>query len=78
MVVLLSVCLPFNKLRLALFCTMVLGFTVAILCFQPLFFLVELTIPMVLVLFPLFLLAFFLFGTLQHLVERILLRHVDD
>ena len=78
MVVLLSVCLPFNKLRLALFCTMVLGFTVAILCFQPLFYLVELTIPMVLVLFPLFLLAFFLFGTLQHLVERILLRHVDD
>lgn len=75
---LLKVCVPFNLLRSALYTLMVVGFIMAMLFFQPLFSLVDLTIPMVVVLVPLLLFAICMMSVVLHVIERIIMRNAED
>ena len=75
---LLKVCVPFNLLRSALYTLMVVGFIMAMLFFQPLFSLVDLTVPMVVVLVPLLLFAICMMSVVLHVIERIIMRNAED
>ena len=74
---LLKVCMPFNLLRTALYTLMVVGFVMAMLFFQSLFSLVDLTIPMIVVLVPLLLFAICMMSAVLHVIERIIMRNAE-
>lgn len=74
---LLKVCTPFNVLRAALYTLMVSGFILAILFFKPLFSLVDLTLPMVIILVPLLLFAVCMMSVVLHIIERIIMRNAE-
>jgi len=71
---LFKVCFPFNAIHTILFSLMCVGFLIAQIYFQPLFSLVPLTIPMILLLIPLLLCATAMMLLLSHLIDRIIMR----
>lgn len=74
---LLKVCLPFNLLRGALYVFLASGFILAMLFFRPLFSLVGLTAPMVIVLVPLLIFAVCMMSVVLHMVEKIVMRNAE-
>ncbi|WP_286167166.1 cation-translocating P-type ATPase [Clostridium sp. D33t1_170424_F3] len=74
---LLKVCLPFNLLRGALYVFLASGFILAMLFFRPLFSLVGLTAPMVIVLAPLLIFAVCMMSVVLHVVEKIVMRNAE-
>ena len=71
-IMLFKVSTPFNGLRTALFAGLLGVFLTAVLFFRGVFFLVDFTVPMVLALLPLLLLAVTLMLSLSHLVDHVL------
>lgn len=78
LMILFRVCMPFNGKHAVLFGLMSVGFLLGLAVLGPkLLELVPLTAPMILVLVPLVIAAVSTFMMLLHLVERILMRHVE-
>lgn len=71
LLMLLNVCTPLNSIRTILFCTMMAGFVVATIFFQPLFGLVAVTASMLVVLIPMMFFAVFLMSALSQLLRRL-------
>ena len=74
LLILFKVCFPFNTARAILFLTMTLSFFLALVFFPSLFDVTAPTIPMLMVLAPMFLFAASAMAAIYHLIERILLR----
>jgi cation-transporting ATPase E len=74
LLILFKVCFPFNTARLILFTTMGMFFLLALVFFPSLFEVVPLTIPMLLMLVPMFLFAASAMAVIYHLIEQIILR----
>ncbi len=70
-IMLFKVCTPFNGLRGALFGGLLAAFLGAVLFFRDFFSLTELTLPMLIALMPILLLAIVLMLTLLHLVDHV-------
>ncbi|HEX3037771.1 MAG TPA: cation-translocating P-type ATPase [Oscillospiraceae bacterium] len=77
LLILFKVCNPFNTMHAVLFLTMLVGFLVAILFFQPLFSLVSVTIPMFLVLIPMLAFSTWMMVVILHIIEKVIMRKVD-
>lgn len=75
--ILFRVCMPFNGKHIFLFVTMCIGFILAYIFFGSMFSLTALTAPMILILLPLMFASLSMFMMFLHLIERILMRHVD-
>nr|WP_319488519.1 cation-translocating P-type ATPase [uncultured Caproiciproducens sp.] len=75
---LFKVCIPFNLEHTALFSIMVSVFVAALIFFKPLFAVVGLTLPMVLVLMPMFLVATSLMTAILHMVEKVIMKKVGN
>lgn len=74
-IVLFEKCLPFNKLRIALFVTMIAGLAIGILCFRNLFSLTlftgKMTINLVII-FAICVLIFWIFRKItRHIVNKV-------
>jgi len=77
LLILLKVCTPFNAMHAALFFTMLVGFMIAILFFQPLFSLVPITIPMFLILIPMLAFTTCMMIVILHLIQKVIMKRVD-
>lgn len=77
LLVLLKVSMPFNWVRLALFCTMLGAFVVAVLCLQPLFSLAAITLPMLYCFFVLAGCAILIFMLFSFCIDKLLSRYID-
>lgn len=75
--ILFRVCMPFNGKHVFLFVTMCLGFILSYIFFGGMFSLTALTAPMILILLPLIFASISMFMMFLHLIERILMRHVE-
>lgn len=75
--ILFRVCMPFNGKHILLFATMCLGFILSYIFFGGMFSLTPLNAPMILILLPLIFASFSMFMMFLHLIERILMRHVE-
>ncbi len=71
-IMLFKVSTPFNALRTALFAGLLGAFLTVLLFFRQIFFLVDFTVPMVLILLPLLILSISVMLALSHLVDHIL------
>lgn len=74
LLILFKVCFPFHTARGILFLTMTLFFILALVFFPSLFEITVPTVPMLLMLVPMFLFATSAIAAIYHLIERILLR----
>ncbi len=77
LMILFRVCMPFNIKHVVLFSAMCIAFLLALIFFGRYFHIVALTAPMLLILIPLFCAALSMFAMFLHLIERILMRHVE-
>lgn len=77
LMILFRVCMPFNAKHVVLFSAMCLVFLFALVFFGGLFHITVLTAPMILILIPLLLATLSMFVMFLHLIERILMRHVE-
>ncbi|QAT50357.1 HAD family hydrolase [Caproiciproducens sp. NJN-50] len=74
LLILFKICFPFNTARVILFLTMAVLFVLALVFFPSLFEVTVPTIPMLLMLVPMFLFAASAMAVIYHLIERIFLR----
>ena len=77
LMILFKVCYPFTRLHIILFVSMCAVFGIALLSFPRLFEMTVVTLPMLLVLVMMILMAVFLMPALTHLFERIIFRKSD-
>lgn len=77
LLILFKVCIPFNTLHKALLITMLVGFIIAIVFFQPMFSLVPVTIPMLLVLIPMLAFSVCIMAVVLHMIENIIMRKMN-
>jgi len=75
---LFKVCMPFNTMHIVLFSLMTFIFIAALIFFKPLFAVVGLTLPMVLVLVPMLLVATSLMTAILHMIEKVIMRKIGD
>jgi ATPase, P-type (transporting), HAD superfamily, subfamily IC len=75
---LFKVCMPFNLKHAALFSVMTSAFIIALVFFQALFAVVDLTLPMVLVLVPMFLVATSLMTAILHMIEKVIMKKIGN
>ena len=75
---LFKVCMPFNGMHVVLFSLMTFIFIVALIFFKPLFAVVSLTLPMMLVLVPMLLVATSLMTSILHMIEKVIMRKIGD
>ena len=75
---LFKVCMPFNTMHVVLFSLMTFIFIVALIFFKPLFAVVSLTLPMMLVLVPMLLVATSLMTSILHMIEKVIMRKIGD
>ena len=75
---LFKVCMPFNGMHAVLFSLMAFTFIAALIFFKPLFGVVGLTLPMVLVLVPMLLVATSLMTAILHMIEKVIMRKIGD
>ncbi|WP_411677055.1 HAD-IC family P-type ATPase [Caproicibacter sp.] len=74
LLILFKVCLPFNTARAFLFASMTAAFILALVFFPAVFEVTAPTIPMLLILVPMFLFSASVMAVVYHFIERILLR----
>ncbi|MBW7573516.1 cation-translocating P-type ATPase [Caproiciproducens faecalis] len=75
---LFKVCMPFNLKHAALFSSMSAAFILALIFFKPLFAVVGLTLPMVLVLVPMLIVATSLMTAILHMVEKVIMKKIGS
>lgn len=74
MLILFSVCYPFNVMHRILFVSMASVFVLALIFFAPLFEITKLTTGMIFVLIPMLLFATSLMTAIYHLIEKVILK----
>lgn len=77
LMILFRVCMPFNAKHVVLFTAMCAAFLFALIFLGTIFHITALTAPMILIIVPLLCAAVSMFAMFLHLIERILMRHVE-